>query len=295
MDTVGGTAVVEDVWRVQSIWSQAADRSRTRVTRARAIALTATVTSAALGATAQLMPQSPLSGRICSFVALLAAGAVPLAARGAAADRVRQWTRLRSVSEELKSQVYVYLARLAEYRPPAGRDAELLRRTDRISAEADDLVPALRGIGPTDRPLPPVTGAADYVTGRLRRQLEGYYRPRAEDMARRGRRVERWGVALAALSALLGAAAGAFAAEEAAAWIPVVAAVSAAVVSHGAAARYAALEIQYGTTAGELERVLRWWRGCDPATDADGDLLALRVEDIVSDQNAGWMAKWTAD
>lgn len=287
--------MVDDVWRAQSIWSQAADRSRRSIGHARTATLCASVAAGVLGvAASQLMGPSAVLGRVCSFLALLAAGAAPLAARGAAPDRLREWTRLRSVSEELKSQVYVYLANLAPYRRP-DRDAELQRRTDAVQAQAAGLAAAVRGIRPADRPLPPVTGPAGYVSGRLRGQLDGYYRPKADEMARRARRVERCGVALAALSVLLGATAGAFAAEQAAAWIPVVAAVSASVVSHGASARYAALEVEYSTTADELDRILRWWRHLSPATDAEADRLAERTEHVVSVQNEGWMAKWTAD
>lgn len=296
MSTVGGTAAAEDVWRAQSMWSQAANHSRAGVERARAATLGCAVAAGVLGvAASQLMGPLPALGRTLSFLALLAAGAAPLVARGAAPDRVREWTRLRSVSEELKSQAYVYLAKVAHYRDPAERDAELLRRTDALQAEADDLEAVVRQFTPAARPLPPVTDAADYVTARLRNQLDGYYRPKADDMGRRARRVDRWGMALAGLSVLLGAVAGAFAAEQAAAWIPVVAAVSASVVSHGASARYVALHVEYSRTAGELERILRWWRQLDSATDADADRLAERTEHVVSVQNEGWMAKWTAD
>ncbi|WP_425248017.1 DUF4231 domain-containing protein [Streptomyces sp. NEAU-NA10] len=296
MSTVGGTAVAEDVWRAQSTWSQAADRSRAAIGRARAATLGCSVAAAVLGvAASQLMGSSPGSGRVLSFLALLAAGAAPLAARGAAPDRVREWTRLRSVSEELKSQTYVYLAKVAHYRDPAHRDAELLRRTETVLDEAGHLTSVVREFTPVDRPLPPVTDAAGYLGARLLGQLDGYYRPKAAEMARRARRVDRWGVALAALSVVLGAAAGAFAAEQAAAWIPVVATISASVVSHGASARYVTLHVEYSRTAGELERVLRWWRQLAPATDADADRLAERTEHVVSVQNEGWMAKWTAE
>ncbi|MFE0454445.1 DUF4231 domain-containing protein [Streptomyces sp. NPDC058914] len=296
MSTVGGTAVAEDVWRAQSIWSQAANRSRAAIARARAVTLGCAVAAGVLGvAASQLMSPLPALGRSCSFLALLAAGAVPLAARGAAPDRVREWTRLRSVSEELKSQAYVYLARVGPYRDPDTRDAELLSRTDALLTRAADLDAVVRQFTPADRPLPPVGDAAGYVTARLRGQLDHYYRPKADEMARRARRVERAGVALAALSVLLGAVAGAFAVEQAAAWIPVVAAVSASVVSHGASARYVALHLEYNTTAAELERILRWWQRLDPTTDADADRLAERTEHVVSVQNEGWMAKWTAD
>ncbi|GKQ41546.1 DUF4231 domain-containing protein [Streptomyces sp. A012304] len=296
MSTIGGTAVAEDVWRTQSIWSQAADRSKAGIDRARTVTLCCAVTAGVLGvAASQLMGVSAHLGRTLSFLALLAAGAAPLAAHRAAPDRVREWTRLRSVSEELKSQAYVYLAKLDHYRDPAGRDAELLRRAEEMQSQAADLLPALRGIRPADRPLPPVTDVTGYLARRLRGQLDGYYRPKAEEMARRARRVERSGIALAALAALLGAVAGAFTVDQAAAWIPVVAAISAAVVSHGASARFVTLEIEYSTTADELERLLRWWQRLETPTDADADRLAQRTEHIVSVQNEGWMAKWTAE
>ncbi|MFJ4002313.1 DUF4231 domain-containing protein [Streptomyces sp. NPDC090023] len=292
----GGVGTAEDVWRAQSIWSQAANRHKAAIGRARAAALGAVVCAAVFGAAAsQLMPHSPVTGRVCAFLALLAAGAAPLAARGAAPDRVRDWTRMRSVSEELKSELYVRLARVAQYRQPDARDRVLRERTDAVLAEAADLAAALVGLRPVERPLPPVQDITGYVEARLRPQLEGYYRPRTVQMGERARLVERWGQVLAAVSVVLGAVAGAFAVEEAAAWMPVVAAVSAAVVSHGASARYVAQQVEFGRTAGELERLLRWWRGCDPVTDADADRLAERAEHVVSVQNEGWMAKWIAD
>ncbi|MFJ3639432.1 DUF4231 domain-containing protein [Streptomyces sp. NPDC090108] len=296
MSTGGGVSATEHVWRAQSVWSQAANRHKAAIGRARTATLCAVVAAGVCGAaSAQLMPLSAWAGRLLAFLALVVAGLAPLLARGAAPGRVREWTRLRSVSEELKSQTYLRLARVARYREPAGRDAELRRRTDAVVAAAADLEYLTTGIAPADRPLPPVAGIADYVEGRLRYQLDRYYRPKTGEMAGRARLVERWGQALAAVSVVLGAVAGAFAVEQAAAWIPVVAAVSAAVVSHGAAARYVAQQVEFGRTAGELERLLAWWRSCDPATDAEADRLAERTEHVVSVQNEGWMAKWIAE
>ncbi|MEU6814399.1 DUF4231 domain-containing protein [Streptomyces sp. NPDC046860] len=292
----GGVGTAEDVWRAQSIWSQAAGRHKTAIARARAATLGAVVAAAALGAAAsQLMPAVRVAGQVCAFLALLAAGAAPLTAMRAAPDRVREWTRMRSVSEELKSQVYVRLARVAQYRDPDGRDRVLRERADAVLAEAADLEPAVAGLLPAERPLPPVQDITGYVEARLRPQLDGYYRPGAVRMGERARLVERCGQALAAVSVILGAVAGAFAVEETAAWIPAVAAVSAAVVSYGASSRYVFQQVEFSRTAGELERLLRWWQGCDPATDADADRLAERAEHVVSVQNEGWMAKWIAD
>ncbi|MEU9398828.1 DUF4231 domain-containing protein [Streptomyces sp. NPDC048242] len=296
MSTLGGAAAAEEIWRAQSVWSRAANRAKAAIERSRTATLCAVVTAAVLGAaTSQLMPFSPVTGRVLAFLALLAAGAAPLAAVGASPDRVREWTALRSVSEELKSQVYVYLAGAAQYRAPGARDTELRARTNAVLADAAGLDHALAGIEPAVRPLPPVADIADYAEHRLRRQLEHYYRPKAREMAARARLVERWGQVLAGISVLLGAVAGAFAAEEAAAWIPVVAAVSASVVSYGASARFVAQEIEFDRTARELDALLRWWRERDPASDADADRLAERTEHVVSVQNEGWMAKWIAD
>lgn len=296
VSTGGGQAAAQEIWRVQSIWSQAAGRQKTAIGRARAATLGATVAAGVLGAaSAQLMPISPPVGRTLAFLAMLAAGAAPFVAVGAAPDRIRRWLRLRSVSEEVKSQVYVHLAGLAQYRQQARRDTELLERTGTLLAQVVDLEPETRGLHPADRPLPSVIDADGYVEHRLRFQLEGYYRPRADEMARRARLIERCGQALAAVSVLLGATAGAFGAQSMAVWIPVVTAVSASVVSHGASARYARQQIEYSTTAGELERLLRWWQQRAPATDADADRLAEWTEHVVSVQNEGWMAKWIAD
>ncbi|KAA0920570.1 DUF4231 domain-containing protein [Streptomyces apricus] len=296
MSTGGGQAAAQEVWRAQSIWSQAAGRQKAAIDRARAATLGATVAAGVLGAaSAQLIPISPPVGRTLAFLAMLAAGVAPFVAVGAAPDRIRRWLRLRSVSEEVKSQVYVHLAGLAQYRQRARRDAELLERTGTLLAQVVDLEPETRGLRPADRPLPSVIDTDGYVEHRLRFQLEGYYRPRADEMARRARLIERYGQALAVLSVLLGAAAGAFGAQSTAVWIPVVTAVSASVVSHGASARYARQQIEYSTTAGELERLLRWWQQRAPATDADADRLAEWTEHVVSVQNEGWMAKWIAD
>ncbi|MGW4197750.1 DUF4231 domain-containing protein [Streptomyces sp. NPDC005004] len=296
MSTLGGAAAAEEIWRAQSVWSRAANRAKAAIERSRTATLCAVVTAAVLGAAAsQVLPLAPVAGRVLAFLALLAAGTAPLTAAGASPDRVRRWTALRSVSEELKSQVYVYLAGAAQYRSPETRDAELRARTNAVLADVGTLDRALGDLEPAVRPLPPVTGIADYAEQRLRRQLEQYYRPKARKMAARARLVERWGQVLAGISVVLGAVAGAFAAEEAAAWIPVVAAVSASVVSYGASARFVSQEIEFSRTARELDGLLRWWNERDPATDADADRLAERTEHVVSVQNEGWMAKWIAD
>jgi hypothetical protein len=53
--------------------------------------------------------------------------------------------------------------------------------------------------------------------------------------------------------------------------------------------------IEYGATAGEPDRLLRWWQRRAPAAEADADRPAERTEHVVSVRNEGWTAKWIAD
>ncbi|WP_051833478.1 SLATT domain-containing protein [Streptomyces sp. NRRL S-646] len=214
MNTGGGAAAAEEIWRAQSIRSQAAGRHKAVIGLARTTAL---VAAGVLGAASvQVMLLAPQVGPGSAFLALMAAGAAPLMAR---------------------------------CRQTVGRDAE----------------------------------------------LGGYDRPKAEEMAGRARPVERWEQVLAAVSVVLGAVAGAIEAEQTAGWIPVVAAVSAVVISHGPSARHMAQQVEFRRTASEPERPSPWWKPCDPVTDADADQLAERQEHVVSVQSESWMAKWIAD
>ncbi|MEV6109108.1 DUF4231 domain-containing protein [Streptomyces sp. NPDC051940] len=294
MGTTGGGAV-EDVWRAQNVWSRAAVRQKNVVGRARTAALACGVAAAVLGAlAARLLGVSTAAGRPVAFLALLAAGAVPLCLRGADAARLETWARLRSVSETLKSETYLYLAGLGPYGDGARRDAELAARTGRVLADAADLDPLIADIVPAVRPLPPVHDRDSYVRDRLRVQITEYYRPQARVMARRTRQFERAGLALAAVSVVLGAVASVFAVGQAAAWIPVASTVITALAAHAAASRYAAQHLEYSRTAGELARLLTWWEGLVTPTDGDTRHLAEHCEHIISVQNEGWMARLTA-
>ncbi|MBB4906264.1 hypothetical protein H4W32_000093 [Actinophytocola algeriensis] len=55
-------------------------------------------------------------GKTLAFLAAVAVGMAPLATNRAGPRQIRDWTRLRSVSEELKSETYTYLARVAPTR-----------------------------------------------------------------------------------------------------------------------------------------------------------------------------------
>lgn len=288
-----GDSAVRWVWDRQSVWSQAADQAKRSIGRARRAGLVLGVTGACLGtAAAQVMGWSEEAGKSLAFLAAVAVGLVPLATRNAGPQQVREWTRLRSLSEELKSEVHVYLAHVVPYRE-ADASQLLLERAERALADASDLAGHTVGLTPRRRALPLVTDVGSYLRLRVADQIAGYYRPRAAYMSRRGARVRRVELALAVGAALLGAASGAFGDEWPVAWIATVTTVAAAFTAHAAASRYAYQEMDFSRTAAELEGLtLRRAQAADPATD---DAFVERCERVIAAQNQGWQAKWLGE
>lgn len=281
------------IWDRQSVWSQAADHAKRAIGRGRTVALVLGMTGACAGtAAAQIMVWSDEAGKTLAFLAAVAVGLVPLATKRAGPQQVGDWTRLRSLSEELKSEIYTYLARVAPYRD-ADAPQMLLDRAERILTDASDLAGHTITFAPRQRALPAVTDVGSYLELRVAAQVEGYYQPRAEHMSRRSTQVRRAEMALAATAAVLGAVSGAFGANWAAAWIATVTTMAATVTAHAAASRYAYQEVEFSRTAAELESLTaRRAEGADPATD---DALVGQCERVISAQNEGWMAKWLSE
>ncbi|MCA1222941.1 DUF4231 domain-containing protein [Streptomyces sp. 8L] len=275
------------------MWSQAANRAKRSIGRARTVGLALGVMGACAGTAApQLMSWSNGVGKALAFLATVAVGLAPLAAKAAGPQQVHDWTRLRSISEELKSEVYTYLTRVAPYRDAAASEV-LLDRVGRATADASDLAPHTIGLVPRQRALPAVTDIGSYVDVRVVGQIEGYYRPRAAYMSRRTGRVRRMELALAATAVVLGAVSVVFGTGWASAWIATVTTMTATVTAHAAASRYAYQEVEFSRTAAELESLTtRHAQLADPATD---DAFVSQCERVISAQNEGWMAKWLAE
>ncbi|WP_369173362.1 SLATT domain-containing protein [Streptomyces sp. R28] len=202
------------------------------------------------------------------------------------------WTRLRAVSESLKSEVYVSLAGAGRYRTaPSEAEARLRQRLIELELQASGLARHLHGVEPVARDLPPVRGFDDYVDARVIQQVEGYYRPQSLMMRSRTTLLRRLEVTLALAGTLQGALAGGFGIAQLGVWIAVVTTVGTAVTAHAAAGRYAYQEIEYSRTAQELQ-ALRL-AGPSSASDiAEQDRFIARCEDVISVQNDAWMVKW---
>jgi hypothetical protein len=110
------------------------------IDRARSAALALTVGGAVLATLAARLPAG--QARAVSVLAVAAAvgvGLVPLLRPRRSGRVLRDWTRARSVSEALKSEVYLYLAGAGDYRGE-DRDRRLMVCTDRVRQEAADLL-----------------------------------------------------------------------------------------------------------------------------------------------------------
>ena len=281
------------MWREQSVWSQAADRLKNGIERARLAALVVVVLVAVLGAAAAAVGESlhPL-GRV--LAACAAAGSLILPALRPlwSGTRLQNWTRARSVSEALKGNVYLWLARTGPF--VNDDDAVVLgNRIDNLRLDAADLQSACDGIDPVDRALPPVRDLVSFFAIRVEGQCTGYYRPQARRIEKRLRWFRAVGLCLGAIGAVLGVAAAVVDASFAP-WIAVVATVGTAVAVHVAATRYEFQRIEFARTAEELRQIKA--RADRPGVpESELHRLARRAERVISIENQGWMAKLAED
>ncbi|MFC5754381.1 DUF4231 domain-containing protein [Actinomadura rugatobispora] len=291
-----GPVAVQQVWDRQNVWSRAADRLKRRIARTRLASLLLGACAAVMGAAAAQTMDLGMAGETLAFGAAVAAALVPLTVRSAGPAATHDWTRLRSVAEALKSEVYVSLAGAGRYRGATG-PGPLLETSERIEADGADLLHHLTGIRADARSLPAVSGIDSYARERVRRQLDGYYRPKARLMGGRVRVVRRIEMALGAAGAVCGAAAGAFQVGEIAAWVAVATTLAAAVSTHAAASKYEYQELEYARTAGQLARLLaRHERDAAHTGSAEGgDAFAAECELVISAQNEAWMARLPGD
>ncbi|ANW17466.1 DUF4231 domain-containing protein [Streptomyces clavuligerus] len=291
-------AAIAKVWDQQSIWSQSADRLKSSVEGARTAALALALVAAALGtAASQSMDLTSWLGPLLAFAAAAAAGAAPFVAQRGGPARLSDWIRARAVSEALKAEVYICLAGAGPYQDREHAPTLLAERAHGFRTDATDLIRHTAGRTPRNRPLPPVTDTDSYVEHRLRRQIDTYYRPKADVMHARVERVSRVELVFGLLGAALAAAAGALAADRLAAWVAVVASLSIGVTAHGIAQRYAYQHLEFLRTAEQLERLLAEWAADGAATGAPtaeaATALVTECEHAISIQNEAWMIRWT--
>jgi hypothetical protein len=274
------TSLIEATWAQQAVWSNVADMLKRRLRMWRRIALGTAIGGAVLSANAATVGLGSTLGKVFAFAGAVLVGLAGFAVNAAGPRTMRDWTRARSVSEALKSEVYTALAGF----PSANLDAVL----QDIEADAVDLARYRTGVEPKQRPLPSVRDLESYMKVRVEGQIVGYYRKNARNLARTLERFRLLTGVLAVTGLILGAAAGTWEVDRLAGWVPVVTTIGAAVAAHVAAERYSYLLLEYTRTADELDRVLHR-RG--RIASMTNDQIVRHTENVISIQNEGWMAK----
>jgi hypothetical protein len=277
-------------WRQQRIWSQATNQLKRRIDRARLAALLLAITAAAFAVSADQIAGFSISwGRALSACAGISVGLATLLQRRVSTEQIRAWTRARSASEGLKTEIYSYLAGGSAY-TGTDRDQRLGVATRRIVAAVGDLERHTVGITPDDKPIPPVHDTDSYVAVRVNDQIDHYYRTKAAQYEIRVRRFRQMGDLLGVTAVVLAALAAAFQIEGLAAWVPVATTIGTAIAAHVAAARYDHLVIEFLRTAQRLEHL----RNQQLDDHVDQPAFIDACEAAISVENQAWMARWNA-
>lgn len=273
--------VVQLAWDSHRAWSRAADRLKHDRERQARVVLVLGLVGAALAAALIAAGAGSTTGRLLAFLSAASVGVAGVLKSRSGTEQVRDWTRARSVSEAIKSAVYVHLA-------TGGDDDALDQRVTDLEEDASDLLSLKAMAAPSSAPPPPVRDLETYVRERVLEQTEQFYRPRARELERRAAVVRRVSLGLGVAGALLAAAAGTWQAEQVAAWVPVTTTMAAAITGQAAAARYDYLIVEYTRTAAELERLARRQRTSAALSTKD---FVTAAERVISTENRGWMAR----
>jgi hypothetical protein len=291
MSTTQDSEQLTWAWAQQRIWSQTANQLKKRIDQARLAALLLGITTAVLAVAAdQAGGLSMLTGRVLSASAAVTAGIATLLQRRVSTEQITDWTRARSASEGLKTEIYSYLAGGTAYtRPDGDRDARLGAETRSITEAVSDLQRHTLDIESDGRLMPDVHDLGTYITLRVDEQVNNYYKKKAAIYERRVRGLRVVGDLLGITAVVFAALATAFQVTGLSAWVPVVTTIGTSVAAYVAAARYDHLVIEFLRTAQRLDHLRQDQHdnpGSDPAAFIDACEAAISVE------NQAWMARW---
>jgi hypothetical protein len=282
-------------WDKQGVWSQGANKLKQSLFRARSASLALTILAAVLATLGvQIGEASSVAGRCLAAGAAVSVGLVALLQTATSRARIQAWTRVRSVSEALKSEIFVFLAGVAPYRGE-DRAVRFRQNVQSVLADADDLSDSTIGFQPKHRSLPGVNDVASYIAERVQEQIDDYYRPKGAAMKWRAKQFRVGEIALSILALVLSATAAASGRQEFAAWSPVITTIIAAITAHTAVQRYDALALEYTRTYEQLERLMLDRLSSPSVTPQEAekadDQFVSAAEGVISIQNESWMAR----
>ncbi len=308
-ETIERERVVERIWRHRLEWSKAADRLKGRVDGARATALALGIAGAVLATAATTLIPAGLRAPCALAGALSLAVGTYVTSRLVTTQHLRSWTRARSISEAIKTEVWSFRAKVEPY---AGEDAplRLVERVETLEAQAADLEPILAlvrakvpSVLPKDKQPPPAMSAEQWVERRVLGQSEGYYRRAARNLAGRLVALRDAEITLGLLATAASGIAAWSATQPQVAirsvglavgpWVAVLTTVGAAIAAHIAANRYDFLVVSYGATARRLEHLVdRWEMQGKPTDERRWSAFVRDCEAAISVENEGWLARW---
>jgi hypothetical protein len=295
-------ASLRSAWDQQAVWSATASRLKRRIERARSWILGLVIAGAVLETLAGQLAGAGGTSLAASRMAA-AAGAIAIALAGAlqarsrSAQNVTRWTRARSASEALKEQVFRYLTCTGAYQAPEP-EAALREAVNDIIDKVRDLEALAATVQVPSREPPVALDLDSYVNARVEEQIDGYYRPRAKELAARRDTWRRAQTTLLFIGAALSALVAFLPNAGLANWVAVLTTVAGAFAAHIEAARYDYLVVGYRSTARRLEALRDEWRDAlsrrslspDERTD-----FVNRCEEAISVENQAWMAEWARD
>jgi hypothetical protein len=272
---------LQEVWDRQSVWSQTADRLKSKVRNWRNAGLGLSLAGAVLATAAVAVGLDDALGTILAAAGGFAVAVAGLTRPFGSHEAVQDWTRARSVAEGIKIEVFCYLTGAGAY-GETDCDERLRTEFDALERNASALERHLNGLVAARRDPPTVSDPDTYVEFRLEPQIR-WYRGKAKELEPRARQFSWLQFGLGILGAVLAAMAGATDEENIAIWVPVVTTLGAALAAHAAAERYDFLVVEYLRTASELERLGRAPR--DPG-------FVKQCESVIAAQNQAWMGKF---
>jgi hypothetical protein len=284
----------------QAMWSATANRLKANYDAARTVTFGLSVGAALLATVAsQLDHQFRLYLSIASAVML---GVVSLlSARLLSNARSSAWVRARAASEALKREAFKYAASAAPYDNLGSRESRLNTEREKVERDVEDLLGELvrttgKGSSPRD-----ALGPEDYIRARVEHQIEKYYLPKADIYKGAASTLHATEFGLSLLAAIITAAVGLAGKEllgglrfDFVALTAVLTTIAGAILAHIEAARYDFLVMSYRAAARRLGNELA--RGPEVAfgEPADWSAFVERCEAIISEENNGWLAKWTS-
>ena len=304
--TANATPSVEErTWGEYRVWAKTARALKNRVTRIRRWILSLILACAILGALAVQASAVPdykeIVGPVVGVIAgLLLTIAGILARQLDLRKKNEDQVRARSAGEALKSAVFLYVTGAPPYDQKNASET-LHENTETVLSNVDDV--RNEEVTREDRKarLPASPMSVDgYVQKRVQEQIDWYRESQAKN-----RRAAQRGQLAALCFAIVGAVLAALASLSSkisflsliSGWIPVVAAISAAVAAYFYSERYEYLETTYRTTARRLSRLVsRRASNLTIPPDSSAELaFVVECENAISVENQSWMAELMKD